>query len=47
MNPVMTLFTQSTVSRVVTLNAIFVLPLNDEHIQFKYGDGSKASEHEG
>ena len=29
------------------LNAVFVVPLNDEHTQLKHGDGSKTSEHEG
>ena len=28
-------------------NSIFVVPLNDEHIQFEHGDRSKTSEHEG
>ena len=27
--------------------SVFVVPLNDEHIQFEYGDGGKTSEHEG
>ena len=28
------------------LNAVFVVSLNDKHIQFEHGDGSKTSEHE-
>ncbi|XP_057547361.1 protein FAR1-RELATED SEQUENCE 5-like [Amaranthus tricolor] len=28
-------------------NAVFVVPLNNEHIQFEHGNGNKTSEHEG
>ena len=29
------------------LNVVFVVPLNDEYIQFEHDDGSKTSDHEG